>query len=120
MTKRLQVDIKPHHQPVVREIQEKLGNVSSSDAISFLIETQKAAALARLEPNFVPTFNQSATKSNTESPQFDTKRNNDETVSHANHRKNQQKVAANFQAVTDSYTQQQDVASDALDQLLSA
>jgi hypothetical protein len=48
--KRFQVDIKPNHQPFVRQLMKKLGDVSSADAIGFLIETQMGAALARLEP----------------------------------------------------------------------
>lgn len=50
MTKRLQVDIKPGHQPIVKTLMKKLGGVSSADAVGFLIETQGQIALARLEP----------------------------------------------------------------------
>ncbi len=50
--KRFQVDIKPNHQPFVRQLMKKLGDVSSADAIGFLIETQMSAALTRLEPMF--------------------------------------------------------------------
>lgn len=50
--KRFQVDIKPCHQPIVRKLMKKLGDVSSADAIGFLIETQINNALARLEPEY--------------------------------------------------------------------
>jgi hypothetical protein len=59
--KRFQVDIKPNHQPFVRQLMKKLGDVSSADAIGFLVETQISAALARLDPAFGVT--QSAWKS---------------------------------------------------------
>jgi hypothetical protein len=54
---RFQVDIKPNHQPIVKQLMQMLGNVSSADAIGFLIETQISAALARLQPDFsLPQF----------------------------------------------------------------
>ncbi len=48
--KRFQVDIKSNHQPVVQELMRKLGGVSATDVIGFLIETEVRAALARLDP----------------------------------------------------------------------
>ncbi len=50
--KKTQVTIKPKHLPILREIQERLGGVSSTVAIAFLIETQAEAALKRLDPQW--------------------------------------------------------------------
>ena len=108
--KRLQVDIKPNHQPSVRELMQKLGNVSSADAIGFLIETQMSAALARLEP--VLRVSQVAT----ESPQH---------VANPNKRQQHQPqdVTRSHQSsknVTTTHSTSQDDATNALDALLSA
>jgi hypothetical protein len=51
-TKRFQIDIKPCHEPLVRDLMQRLGNVSPVDAIGFLIETQMGTALARLDPGY--------------------------------------------------------------------
>ncbi len=59
--KRVQVDIKANHKPVVQKLMKKLGGVSAADAIGFLIETQINAALARLDP--MTEVSQSVTKS---------------------------------------------------------
>lgn len=67
---RFQVDIKPNHQPVVKQLMQMLGNVSSADAIGFLIETQMSSALARLHPGFnLPQFATEKAQSVTESTQ---------------------------------------------------
>jgi hypothetical protein len=112
--KRFQVDIKPNHQPFVRQLMKKLGNVSSADAIGFLIETQMSAALARLEPVLrVPQLATSSPRSATENlrsvtgcttPQQD----------------QPQDVARSHQLSTASHTTPQDDATNALDALLSA
>ena len=49
--KRMTVAIKPQHQPLVEELCQKLGGVSQSNAIAFLIQTQIQAALSRLDPD---------------------------------------------------------------------
>jgi hypothetical protein len=105
--KRFQVDIKPNHQPFVRQLMKKLGDVSGADAIGFLIETQISAALARLDPAFrmspAATENfRSVTGSTT--PQQDPQRD----------------VANRQQLSTPSHTTSQDDATNALDALLSA
>ncbi len=107
---RFQVDIKPNHQPYVRQLMKKLGDVSSADAIGFLIETQMTAALARLEP--VLRAPQLATESpqpvaNPHKPQHHQPQN--VTRSH--------QLSKN---VTTTHSTLQDDASNALDALLSA
>jgi hypothetical protein len=102
-TQRFQVDIKPNHQPIVRRLMQMMGNVSSADAIGFLIETQMSAALARLEPSF--SVSQIAT----------------DKAQGVTHSFNQQQEAANSrQKPTPSHTAPQDDAANALDALLSA
>ncbi|HEY9596391.1 MAG TPA: hypothetical protein V6D33_01815 [Cyanophyceae cyanobacterium] len=104
--KRFQVDIKPNHQPCVRQLMKKLGNVSSADAIGFLIETQMTAALARLEPFGVPQLT-------TENPR---------TVANSTNQQHsqQQNVTRSHQPSTGSHTTPIDDATNALDALLSA
>jgi hypothetical protein len=100
---RFQVDIKPGHQSVVKDLMKRLGNVSSADAIGFLIETQISAALARLEPSFsVPHFAADKTQGVTHSP------------------KPQHEVTQPRQKTTLNHTTPQDDAANALDALLSA
>ena len=89
---------------------KKLGNVSSADAIGFLIETQMSAALARLEP--VLRVSQLAT----ESPQ---------PVANPNkpQQHQPQDVPRSHQLsknVTTTHGTPQDDATNALDALLSA
>ena len=111
---RLQVDIKPNHQPVVKQLMQMLGNVSSADAIGFLIETQMSAALARLHPGFnLPQFATEKAQSVTrfpnlqqEAPQDDTDCRQTATVSH------------NMQRADHSLPQ--NAAASALDALLGA
>jgi hypothetical protein len=100
---RFQVDIKPNHQPIVRHLMQKMGNVSSADAIGFLIETQISAALARLEPGFSV-------------PQLAT----DLAQGVASFPKQQQEVTSPRLTPTQSRTAPQDDATSALDTLLSA
>lgn len=79
---------------------KKLGDVSSADAIGFLIETQMSAALARLEPVLrVPQLA-------TETPRSVASSTNQQ-------HSQQQNVARNHQPP-------QDDATNALDALLSA
>jgi hypothetical protein len=112
--KRFQVDIKPNHQPFVRHLMEKLGDVSGADAIGFLIETQISAALARLDPAFrMPpaatetshsaTQNLRSVAASTTQPQYQP-----------------HDVARNQQLSTSSHTASHDDATNALDALLSA
>jgi hypothetical protein len=108
--KRFQVDIKPNHQSSVRQLMKKLGNVSSADAIGFLIETQMTAALARLEP--VLRVSQFVTESpqpvaNLNKPQQPQPQ--DVTHSHQSSKN-----------VTTTHSTLQDEATNALDALLSA
>lgn len=105
--KRFQVDIKPNHQPYVRQLMKRLGNVSSADAIGFLIETQMSAALARLEP--VLRVSQLAT----ESPLCTTETPRSVASSTNQQHSQQQSVARNPQPPHDD-------ATNALDALLSA
>ena len=100
--KRFQIDIKPNHQPFVRQLMKKLGNVSGSDAIGFLIETQILAALARLEPAFW------VTQSAMEKPHS------------ASGSTKQQEVAHHRQTPAVSHVMLQSEAADALDALLGA
>ncbi len=89
---------------------QKLGNVSSADAIGFLIETQMSAALARLEPvlrvsHVAPETPQPVANSN--KPQHS----------------QQQSVARNHQPPQPSavsHTTPHDDATNALEALLSA
>jgi hypothetical protein len=101
--KRLQVDIKPNHQPFVRQLMKKLGNVSGADAIGFLIETQISAALARLEPAF------RVTQTTTETPHCAT-----------GCIKQPQEVTHHRLTPTVSHPMPQNEAADALDALLGA
>jgi hypothetical protein len=101
--KRFQVDIKPNHQPFVRQLMKKLGDVSGADAIGFLIETQISTALARLEPTFRTT--QVATE---------------KSHSATDCIKQQQEVTHHRQTPTISHVMQQSEAADALDALLGA
>lgn len=101
--KRFQVDIKPNHQPFVRQLMKKLGNVSGADAIGFLIETQISAALARVEPAF------RVTQTATEKPHFAT-----------GSTKQQQEVTLYRQTPAVSHVMPQGEAADALDALLGA
>ncbi len=119
---RFQVDIKPNHQPVVKQLMQMLGNVSSADAIGFLIETQMSAALARLHPGF--NLPQSATEKTQvvarfpnlqqEAPQDDTHHRQPATVSHGM----PQTVSHTVQRADHSLPQ--NMAADALDALLGA
>lgn len=119
---RFQVDIKPNHQPVVKQLMQMLGNVSSADAIGFLIETQMSAALARLHPGF--NLPQSATEKaqsvarfpnlQQEAPQDDTHHRQPATVSHGM----PQAVSHSVQRADHSLPQ--NMAADALDALLGA
>lgn len=114
---RFQVDIKQNHQPFVRELMNKLGNVSSADAIGFLIETQINAALARLEPVF--RVSQPAT----EIPRSAT--DNLQHVANCNkpQQHQPQDEARSHQSsknVTNSHATPHDDAANALDALLSA
>ncbi len=126
---RFQVDIKPNHQPVVKQLMQMLGNVSSADAIGFLIETQMSAALARLHPGFnLPQFATEKTQSATEkaqsvarfpnlqqeAPQDDTHHRQTATVSHGM----PQTVSHSMQRADHSMSQ--NMAADALDALLGA
>jgi hypothetical protein len=88
-------------------LMRKLGNVSSADAIGFLIETQMPAALARLEP--VLRVSQPATESS-------------QPVANPNKSQQHQPqdVARSHQLSTASHTTPQDDATNALDALLSA
>jgi hypothetical protein len=112
--KRFQVDIKPNHQPFVRQLMKKLGDVSSADAIGFLVETQISAALARLDPAF------GVTQIVTESPRPATENLRSVTGSTTTQQDHQQDVARSYQLSTVSHTTQQDEAANALDALLSA
>lgn len=112
--KRFQVDIKPNHQPFVRELMNKLGNVSSADAVGFLIETQIYAALARLEPVFgVPQLPTQSSRSATERPRS-------VTGSTTPQQDQPQDVARSHHVSTASHTTPIDDAATALDALLSA
>jgi hypothetical protein len=126
---RFQVDIKPNHQPVVKQLMQMLGNVSSADAIGFLIETQMSAALARLHPGFnLPQFATEETQFATEktqvvtrfpnlqqeAPQDDTNHRQPATVSHGM----PQAVSHSVQRADHSLPQ--NMAADALDALLGA
>lgn len=115
--KRFQVDIKPNHQPFVRELMNKLGNVSSADAIGFLIETQINAALARLEPVFgLPQLAAESSRSVTESP-------HSVAGSTTSQQEQPQNVVRSHQSpkpVTVNHTTSQADAANALDALLSA
>jgi hypothetical protein len=112
--KRFQVDIKPNHQPFVRQLMKKLGNVSGSDAIGFLVETQISAALARLEPAF--RMSQLAT----ESSHSATENFRSVAGSTTPQQDPQQDVARSQRLSTASHTTPQDDATNALDALLSA
>jgi hypothetical protein len=101
--KRFQVDIKPNHQPSVRQLMKKLGDVSGADAIGFLIETQISAALARLDPAF------RVTQIATEKPHSAT-----------GFTKQQQEVTHHRQTPAVSHVTPQNEAADALDALLGA
>jgi hypothetical protein len=101
--KRFQVDIKPNHQPFVRQLMKKLGDVSGADAIGFLIETQISVALARVEPAFRVT--QTATE---------------KLHSITDFTKQQQEVTPYRQTPTVSHLMPQAEAADALDALLGA
>jgi hypothetical protein len=101
--KRFQVDIKPNHQAFVRQLMKRLGNVSGSDAIGFLIETQMLAALARLEPAFRMT-------------QIATEKPHAATCS----TKQQQEVVHHRPTPAVSHVMPQSEAADALDALLGA
>ncbi len=105
--KRFQVDIKPNHQPYVRQLMKKLGNVSSADAIGFLIETQMSAALARLEPVL-------------RVPQLATENPRSVASSINQQHSQQQNVTHSHQPSTGSHTTLIDDAANALDALLSA
>ncbi len=126
---RFQVDIKPNHQPVVKQLMQMLGNVSSADAIGFLIETQMSAALARLHPGFnLPQLATEQTRIATEKAQFvtrfpslqqeapqdDTHHRQTATVSHSV----PQTVSHNMQRADHGVPQ--NAAADALDALLGA
>lgn len=93
---------------------KKLGNVSSADAIGFLIETQMTAALARLEP--VLRVQQLAT----EIPLCATETFRAVTTPSKPQQHHPQDVARNQQITTASHTPSQDDATNALDALLSA
>ena len=80
---------------------KRLGNVSGSDAIGFLIETQMLAALARLEPAF------RVTQMAMEKPHSAT-----------GSTKQQQEVAHHRPTPAVSYITPQSEAADALDALL--
>jgi hypothetical protein len=118
---RFQVDIKPNHQPVVKQLMQMLGNVSSADAIGFLIETQMSAALARLHPGF--NLSQFATEKTQvvtrfpnlqqEAPQDDTHHRQPATVCHGA----PQAVSHSVQRADHGTSQN---AADALDALLGA
>jgi hypothetical protein len=125
---RFQVDIKPNHQPVVKQLMQMLGNVSSADAIGFLIETQMSAALARLHPGFnLSQFATEKTQSATEktqvvtrfpnlqqeAPQDDTHHRQPATVCHGA----PQAVSHSVQRADHGTSQN---AADALDALLGA
>lgn len=108
--KRFQVDIKPNHQPFVRDLMNKLGNVSSADAIGFLIETQINAALARLEPGF-------------SAPQLAAESAHSVASSTTAQQEQPQNVVRSHQSskpVTVNHTTPHDDAANALDALLSA
>jgi len=119
---RLQVDIKPNHQPAVKQLMQMLGNVSSADAIGFLIETQMSSALARLHPNFnLPQFATEKAQSVTrfpnlqqEAPQDDTHCRQTASVSHG-----MPQVASHAVQRAD-HSLPQNAAVDALDALLGA
>ncbi len=112
--KRFQVDIKPNHQPFVRQLMKKLGDVSGADAIGFLIETQISAALARLDPAF------RMSPAATESSHSATQNLHSVAASTIQPQYQPQDVARNQQFLTPSHTTSQDDASNALDALLSA
>ncbi len=112
--KRFQVDIKPNHQPSVRQLMKKLGNVSSADAVGFLIETQISAALARLEPAL--RVSQLATQS----PHCATENLRSVTGSTTSQQDSPQDVARTHQLSAASHTTPHDDATNALDALLSA
>jgi hypothetical protein len=119
---RFQVDIKPNHQPVVKQLMQMLGNVSSADAIGFLIETQMSSALARLHPNFnLPQFATEKAQSVTrfpslqqEAPQDDTHHRQTASVSHS-----VPQVASHAVQRAD-HSLPQNAAASALDALLGA
>ena len=112
--KRFQVDIKPNHQPYVRHLMKKLGNVSSADAIGFLIETQMTAALARLEPVL------RVSHLTAENPLCATETSRAVTNPSKPQQHYPQDVARNQQITTASHTTPIDDATNALDALLSA
>ena len=112
--KRFKVDIKPNHQPYVRHLMEKLGDVSGADAIGFLIETQISAALARLDPAFrlsLPV---------TESSHPATQNLRSVAATTVQPQDPQRDVVNRQQFSTPSHTTSQDDATNALDALLSA
>jgi hypothetical protein len=112
--KRFQVDIKPNHQPFVRQLMKKLGDVSSADAIGFLIETQMSAALTRLEPMFgVPQLPTQSSRSATENLRS-------VTGSSTPQQDQPQDVARRHHVSTATHTTPIDDAASALDALLSA
>ncbi len=111
--KRFQVDIKPNHQPYVRQLMKKLGDVSGADAIGFLIETQISAALGRLDPAF------RISPAVTESSHAATQNLRSVAASTTQPQDPQRDVANRQQLLTASTTQPQDDATNALDALLA-